>query len=321
MTEKGKVLKGQVMEGQVMEGEVMKGDVMKGDVMKGHLALWIPLLALLGFTGPAAADTGQSFALTLTRGSRLMLDAKVNGHPVRALLDSAAEATLVDKGFAQRLKLNGGEVVSGQGSGQKSFDAALISGVTLEALGLSLPNQTIAVTDLKDVGRRLLGHPIDVILGREIFDAARLAIDIDGHRIAVVPQDSKPRGVRLELVTEHGVETIPVGVESGVPVRATFDLGNGSRVLVGAGLAARLRLLTDGRSVKTARGGGLGGEAERQIFALRSLEVAGKRFDEVTAAIDATASASDLNIGVSVLRHFWITTDFAHHAVWLAPRD
>jgi hypothetical protein len=106
-----------------------------------------------------------------------------------------------------------------------------------------------------------LGHSIDVILGREIFDAARLAIDIDGHRIAVVPSDGKPRGTRLELVTEHGVETIPVSMEAGAPVRATFDLGNGSRVLVGAAFAARLHLLTDGRTVTTDRGGGLGGEA------------------------------------------------------------
>jgi len=46
----------------------------------------------------------------------------------------------------------------------------------------------------------------DVILGREIFDAARLAIDIDGRRIEVVSRDTEPRGVRLDLVTEHGVE-------------------------------------------------------------------------------------------------------------------
>jgi hypothetical protein len=293
----------------------------KGKAMKGHLALLIPLLALLGFTGPAGADTGQSFELTLTRGSRLMIDARVNGHPVRALLDSAAEATLLDHSFAQRLRLKGSKAVSGQGSGQTFFDAVLINGVTLQALGLSLPNQTIAVTDLKDVGRRLLGHPIEVILGREIFDAARLAIDIEGHRIAVVSPDSKPLGMRLDLVAEHGVETIPVRLESGEPVRATFDLGNGTQVLVGAALAARLRLLTDGRPVKAERGGGLGGEAVRQIIALRSLEVAGKRFDDVPAAIDVQPSASDVNIGVPVLRHFWITTDFAHHAVWLAPRD
>ena len=280
------------------------------------------LLALLCFTAfAAAADTGPSFALTLTRGSRLMIDAKVNGRPVRALLDSAAEATLVDRGFAQALKLHGGTTVSGQGSGQASFDADLINGVTLEALGLSLSDQTVAVTDLKDVGRRLLGRQIDVILGREIFDAARLAIDIEGHRIAVVPRETVPRGVRLELITEHGVETVPVSVESGAPVRATFDLGNGSQVLIGSAFAGRAGLLTDGRRLATRRGGGLGGEAIRKLIVLRSLEIAGRRFADVSAAIDPQSSASDVNIGVAILRHFWITTDFANHAVWLAPRD
>jgi hypothetical protein len=281
----------------------------------------LPILLAVCLSGFAAADTGQSFALTLTRGSRLMIDARINGRPVRALLDSAGEATLIDRGFAQTLKLHGGPEVSGQGSGQAPFGAALINGVRLEALGLSLPDQTVAVTDLTDVARRLLGHRIDVILGREIFDAARLTIDIDGRRIAVVPRDSVPRGVRLELVTEHGVETVPVRVESGAPVRATFDLGNGSRILIAAGLAARMGLLTDGRRVASDQGGGLGGEITRQFIVLRSLEVAGRSFADVSASIDPQSSASDVNIGVAILRHFWITTDFSNHAVWLDPRD
>jgi hypothetical protein len=73
-------------------------------------------------------------------------------------------------------------------------------------INCTLRDQTIAVADLSDVGRRLLGHRVDVILGRELFDAARLSIDIDGSLISVVPRDREPRGVRLDLVTEHGVD-------------------------------------------------------------------------------------------------------------------
>jgi hypothetical protein len=62
-----------------------------------------------------------------------------------------------------------------------------------------------------------------------------------------VTLEAKPRGTRLDLVTEHGVETVPVRVESGEPVRATFDLGNGTHVLIGAALAERMRFLSDGR--------------------------------------------------------------------------
>jgi hypothetical protein len=282
-------------------------------------SLWVAILCLVaGLTAAAPPDSG--YPLTLGRGSRIMLAARVNGQAIIALLDSAAEATVVDRGFARRLGLGRGRAVTGQGSGQSSFEAGQVEGVTLQAVGLTLANQTVFVADLTDVGRRLLGRRIDVILGREIFDAARLSIDIEGRRIAVLPATAVPRGTRLELVTEHGVETIPVRVEDGETGRATFDLGNGADVLVGRAFAERARLLSDGRPVGSERGGGLGGEAAREVLTLRSIDVAGRRFESVRAAIDPQPSASDLNVGVSLLRHFLITTDFAAHAVWLQPR-
>ncbi len=287
--------------------------------------LAVPVLLLWSLASgtalSATAAAGRAYPLTLVHGSRLLLAARINGRPVTALLDSAAEATILDNDLARQLKLDHGEQVTGQGSGASSFDAMLVGGVTLEALGLTMREQTVAVADLADVSRRLLGRRIEVILGREIFDAARLSIDIDARRISVARRDHEPRGIRLDLLAEHGVETIPVRVESSAPLRATFDLGNGASVLIGSALAARMRLLSDGRKVNTDRGGGLGGEAVRQVVTLRSIEVAGRRFAQVPAAIDPQASASDVNVGVGLLRHFRITTDFAAHVVWLEPRD
>ena len=268
----------------------------------------------------AAAPAGADFPITLTRGSRLLVQASINGRAVQALLDSAAEVTLIDARFASDLGLHGGQRVAGQGSGQAGFDAELIKGVTLGVFGVTLRDQEIAVADLGDVGTRLLGQRLDVILGREIFDAARLQIDIAGGRVRVMPRNSAPAGVRLELVSERGIETLPVTIEEHGPLRATFDLGNGSQVLIGATLAQRLHLLTDGRAVTQQRGGGLGGEGVRQVIQLRSLEVAGRTFTRVPAAIDAQPSAADVNLGISVLRHFLITTDFAAHQLWLEPR-
>ena len=59
----------------------------------------------------------------------------------------------------------------------------------------------------------------------------------------------------------------------------------------------------------------------REVVTLRSIELAGRRFDDVSAAIDPQPSASAVNIGVSLLRHFRITTDFADRVVWLEPLD
>jgi len=176
--------------------------------------------------------------------------------------------------------------------------------------------------DLSDVGRRLLGHPLDVVLGREIFDAARLLIDIDGKRVSVIGRDTKraPRGVELTLVTEKGIETIPVRVEDHETVRAAFDLGNGSQTLIGSKFAEKIHLLSDGRPSQMSSGGGLGGELKRKVVTLHTLEIAGQRLTDLPAAIDTRPSASDVNIGIEVLRHFLITTDFARHVVWLEPR-
>ena len=271
-------------------------------------------------TGPVPrAPTATTFTVSLARGGRILVNARIDGQPVQALLDSAAEMSFVDRALAARLRLRANETATGHGSGQSSFEAGLVKGVELEAFGLVLRDQTVATASLQDVGRRLLGRSLDLILGREIFDAARLRIDIEGGTVTVLDRRTTPPGMKLGLVAEHGVETIPVQAE-GAPVRATFDTGNGSGVLVSSGLADRLHLLTDGRPVRQRRGGGLGGETLRQVFTLRSLEIGGQTLHEVGAAVDEQPSASDLNVGISVLRHFIVTSDFAARAVWLEPR-
>ena len=277
-------------------------------------------LIILGLAGSASLATTRAMAGDAQNlfvvGNRLFVDAEVNGHPVRALLDSAAEATVIDPAFARRIGLVGGAVVDARGSGGDT-KAALAEGVRITALGQLLGPLTVALLDLSDVGRRLLNGPLDVILGRELFDSARLSIDINGGRIRVLRGLVSRRGVALPLTTERGIETIPVSVEGHAPVQAAFDLGNGGDVLVSAAYAKEIGLLTDGRSVVEAKGGGIGGETSRQTVKLRSLVIAGHEIRDVSAAIDATGSATTLNVGVEVMRHFRMVSDFKAQRLWL----
>lgn len=284
-----------------------------------YRAALVACCLLAAHTATAGVGPAPGYPLTPTRGGRLLVEARVNGVPVEALLDSAAEMSFIDPALAQRLGLKPAAAVAAQGSGAAAVDAGLVSGVRLEAFGLQLNDQTLAITDLSDVGARLLHRRIDMILGREVFDAARLEIDIAHQRLRVLRGTREPRGVRLPLTTQRGIETFSVRVEDGPPVQAALDLGNGSQVLLGAALAERLNLLHDGRPVHSAAGGGLGGAQQRTLLTLRSLEVAGCRFAAVPAAIDAKESATDVNVGVAILRHFRLTTDFAAHSVWLEP--
>jgi hypothetical protein len=125
--------------------------------------------------------------------------------------------------------------------------------------------------------------------------------------------------VQVHLKTERGIETFPVSLENRSPVQAAFDLGNANEVLVGADCAKRFGLLTDGRKVVEKKGGGIGGEHLRKTFTLKSLQVAGRTFKNVSAAIDQNSSATDLNIGVQILRRFEIVADFSRHLLWLKP--
>jgi hypothetical protein len=86
---------------------------------------------------------------------------------------------------------------------------------------------------------------------------------------------------------------------------------------VGADYAKEIGLLSDGRPIVVVAGGGIGGAKPRQTLRLRSLNIAGRVFENVPAAIDATGSATKLNIGVPVLSHFQIVTDFAARKLWL----
>lgn len=267
------------------------------------------LLAALIAAAPASAEP-----LTVHNG-RLFIPAKVNGVATEALLDSGAEATLIDPVLAREAGIARGENIEIKGSGGAQ-QAEVVSGVTVEALGQELERLDAVVLDLTDLSTRLIQRPTRAIIGRELFDAARIEVDIAAGQVRTVDRTREPRGQRLPLTRQHGIEAVPVTV-SGVPALADVDLGNGTGVLVSEALADRLRLQSTG----TAKGGGIGGEITRRTIVLPSLTLAGRTFRNVPAQIDATPNAGDLNIGTSILGHFLMTADFSQRTLWLAPNS
>ena len=275
---------------------------------------------VLATAAALAALPARSEPVTPLRvvGDRLYLPAVVDGVVVEALLDSAAETSIVDAAFAARLALRGGEAVTARGTGAATAAGTLVKGVTIDVAGLRLRPPAVAVIDLGDVARRLGRGPLAVVLGRELFDAGRLAIDIDAATLAVVPRSATPPGVRLPLTARRGIETVPVTIE-GRDGHADFDLGNGGTVLIGAAFAARHGLPGD-RTTGVIPGGGIGGGTTQTTFTLGSFAIAGTRFSDLPVAIDASPTASDANVGVRLLRRFAVTTDFAARSVWLEYR-
>ena len=273
-----------------------------------------PAILIAALLLPAGAARAEPLELV---NNRPFVSATVNGRPVTALLDSAAEMTIIDDDAAVRLGLLPTGSATAHGSGAAPMRARFAEHVAVEAVGVSLELRA-GILDLGEVSARLLGRPVEMLLGRDLFDNARLRIDYAAGTIERF--DGAPRGVRLPLGAHRGIPTIPAAVEGHAPVQTVLDTGNGSDVLIGRAYAARIGLTAPGRIVERSRGGGLGGARTRDIVVLRRFTIAGRTFTNVRAAIDPGATASDLNIGTSILRHFILTTDFAGRQVWLEPR-
>lgn len=276
-------------------------------------------LALLLMLGAPLSAAPESERQLVVRGDRLFIPVTVNGQPIEALLDSAAEATFVDDDFARSLGLAlvGDETVKGSGGEDK---VRFAEGVNIHAVDTDLKGLTVAVLDLGGLSTRLVGTRIQLILGRDFFDAGRFRIDIERGTIRRLNAKAKPKGTMLPLVTHRGIEGFPVTIEGHHGILTAFDLGNGSEMMVGRQAADRLGIGAPGRVVERKKGGGIGGAVDRAIVKLSSVTIASKTFTGVRAAIDEQDSQSDANVGVSLLRHFVIVTDFPGHRLWLARR-
>lgn len=273
-------------------------------------------LALISVATPALARDAHPLVV---RGDRLFIPLAINGRQAEALLDSGAEATLLDDDFAKELglALEGNETVKGSG-GEDSVRFA--KGLSIKAADTELKDVTAAVLDLDGVSARLVKTRLVMILGRDFFDAGRFEIDIERATIRPLGPREKPKGTRLQLATHRGIEGFPISIEGSAPVQAALDLGNGSEMMVGRDAATKLGLTAPARLVERKAGGGIGGTLQRDIVKLSSVTIAGKTFTDVRAAIDDQDSQSDANVGVNMLRHFVIVTDFPGHTLWLRKR-
>jgi predicted aspartyl protease len=279
---------------------------------------------LYAFTGGETATKPLPFEFYL--GSRIYIPATINGNETHVLLDSGAEATILDKAYAESLGLKPTAIVPAVGTGGRDV-AELVSGVTVRIGSVELRDMTVAIIDLKPIGA-MIGRPLPVILGKEVLNALTVDLDFAGKTIAFHDPAAyrAPAGaVPVPVTSVGGIHAIPAQIEGGKSVLMDFDLGNGGALLMFPHYWKPAGMLSDRRTSK-ALSGAVGGLKTRDVATVKTLTLAGVTFKDVPAVFgedDGSAFGNSRtmgNIGMGILSRFALTTDYTRGRILLTPR-
>jgi len=275
---------------------------------------------------PAGVAVTSWIPFELYAKGYIYLRGQVNGHETDILLDSGAGMTVLDAATAKAAGLEPSGSLAAQGTGG-TVSAGLVQGVTLKVGELEIGPLTAAVLDLSELGQRM-GRPLPAILGKELFHAFVVDIDYPNLRLRLHEPEAfryEGPGRRLDLLpSDDGHKDLRLSVEGLEPAVFGLDTGQGGEITLFRRYAEAHRLL-EGRPLSQRKGGGVGGTNVDDVGTLRSLEIAGFRFENVPASFDRserTAFDTGLkagNLGTGILRRFRVLFDYARDALYLEP--
>ena len=283
-------------------------------------------IAQHGPTPPTVVMAGPAHAIPfeLFRGNRVIVTARINGNATEMILDTGASITTVDRAYAKSIGLPAGQKVTARGAGG-TVEAELVSNVTVELGGMRFEKMTVAVMDLEPVGRGI-GHPMNVVLGREFFNSAVISIDWAAGQLKVTPHaafTARQDAAALELKRRGPFNTIPVAIAGEGPIEALLDLGNGGALSIPETYWGERPELT---SLPYAEGqaGGVGGLHASRNVTLPKVVLAGKTFVNVPSTLGSGGSNQEparmTNVGIGLLKQFHVDLDLGRDRIYLTPR-
>jgi len=259
--------------------------------------------------------------LGLDANLHLRIDVLVNGTAVPAILDSGVSRSVLDRGLVQSLGLLTKPGFRGA-SVTDDVHGDLVEGLRVDVGALTIAGITGAVLDLSRFAT-VGDPPVHLLLGREVFQSTLVDLDLPGRHVEFFSRDANqthPGAVLLPLhANSRGGRHLPVSINGGVPVEASFDLGCGAPLLMSPDFAAQSNLL-ENRAVSTAASLGAEGMVISRVTSLRSLHLGPVRLDDVPVEIPkAWNRESSVVIGLPVFSRFNIVTDYTGDQITLRP--
>ncbi|HEX2561521.1 retropepsin-like aspartic protease [Phenylobacterium sp.] len=259
------------------------------------------------------------------RGPVVTVDATVDGRPIRALVDSGAQYSVIDTAFAAQLGLPGAFAAPmiAYGVGGKP---QLGRGVSLDVGvgGLALPGMRAAVLDLGPISGGL-GLSVPLVLGQDLLNEVIADIDFPRRRVRFVqPQAfSAPDGAFAVPARRKGRALLAQVSVEGAALEPVLDTGASSALVLAHDVAEAAGLL-NGRDVRPTRSLVLGGVAAGRMVTVSTLAFGGEVLRNVPVHIYQRQPMPGFPgslLGVGALRRFRAVLDHGRGQLQLVRRS
>jgi len=273
------------------------------------------------------ADGARTPWLPLAPGRGLVeIDAEVDGRKVRAVVDTGAQLSAVDRRLAASLGLPrtlAAPILAYGVSGRP----ALTHTVTLDLAlpGLAAPGIRAAVLDLVELSQSN-GRPFELLIGRNLLSELVLEVDfpLDRARFLAAGAYRTPiDGQVIPLIRQAGgAPTLPVSIEGRPPLPLLLDTGASGWVALSEGAAERLGLLGPERRITRAPAVSLGGVRLDRLTQASHVKLGELTLQHVPVQIYAPAlriGAPTGLVGASALQGLRVAVDLGGGRIVLAP--
>lgn len=292
---------------------------LKARILSAATAMLLGLAAFV-FAGPGFSQTPAPVPFKMHR-SKIMFDAIVEGRKASALLDSGADFSVVDSTFAAAAGLKGGKAVAIAAT-SGNISTQIVPAVRLEIPGALKATMPMLSADLSQASR-LIGRPIDIIVGGDVMRKNALSLSFSRNRFDLVPTGAQPAGyTAIALTRVNQTVLVPVMI-GGRTLRAQIDFGSGSDLRISPEAWAQAR--PPGVRVTSTVSGAVNGRLTTERKA-RIPELHIGRFVEQQADIRIApmprhlVGHADALLGLGVLARYDLLLDIPAGALWLRPR-
>jgi len=273
----------------------------------------------IGWTAPDHKIAAIPFE---SPNNMILLQVSVNGSkPLWFALDSGSSACLIDLNRAKALGLQFESSTQGQGAGAGTYTVQVIRGaVDFGFAGLTITVAPAGAMDLSSIEPDV-GHPVDGILGYDIFEKLVVTADYSSRQVTfAAPEAFHPlQDARsLELTFQDRVPLVRgrITIPGNPPADAQFLVDTGSGDAVDHPLIKK----STGRLLQIVTGVGLGQELSGVAGRIETLQLGPF---ELRGAVSACCGGSDLSsrlIGGQVLKRFIVSFDYSHKRLLLKPQ-